>query len=308
MSNSSLSTYKNVSANKTSPRKGTIDTVSIHCVVGQWTAKQTVDFLQPSSRNASCNYAVGKDGSIAIGVDEKDRSWCTSSSSNDHRAITIEVASDTKDPYKVTDAAYQALVKLLADICKRNPALSGGLKWKGDKGLIGQVSKQNMTVHRWFSAKACPGDYLYGLHGKIASDVNALLSGNEVIATSTSKTATKTTSASTSTSSSTTKDAWISKLQSACNEAGYSNQKVDGIAGPVTLAGCPTLKVGANSSIVGLLQEQLIILGYALPKYGVDKDFGNETKSAVKAFQQAESLAVDGIVGKNTWSVLLGLR
>lgn len=175
MSNSALATYTNISANKTSPRTGTIDTISIHCVVAQWTAKQTVDYLQPSTRNASCNYAVGKDGSIAIGVDEKDRSWCTSSSSNDHRAITIEVASDTTSPYAVTDVAYNALVKLLVDICQRNSALSGGLKWQGDKDLIGTVSKQNMTVHRWFANKACPGDYLYNLHGQIAADVNALL-------------------------------------------------------------------------------------------------------------------------------------
>ncbi len=183
MSNSSLATYTNISENKTSPRNATIDTVSVHVVVAQWTAQQTVDYLQPSSKKASCNYAVGKDGSIAIGVQEKDRSWCTSDSSNDHRAITIEVASDTTDPYAVTDAAYNALVKLLVDICQRNPALSGGLKWQGDKDLIGTVSKQNMTVHRWFAAKACPGDYLYNLHGQIAADVNALLAGSSSEAT-----------------------------------------------------------------------------------------------------------------------------
>lgn len=179
MSNSSLATYVKISENKTSPRTGTIDTISIHCVVGQWTARQTVDFLSPSNRKASCNYAVGKDGSVAIGVEESDRSWCTSSSSNDHRAITIEVASDTTDPYEVTDDAYNALIKLLVDICERNSALTDGLKWQGDKELIGQVTKQNMTVHRWFASKSCPGDYLYGLHGQIAADVNALLKNND---------------------------------------------------------------------------------------------------------------------------------
>lgn len=188
MSNSNLATYTNISANKTSPRTGTIDTISIHCVVAQWTAKQTVDYLQPSTRKASCNYAVGKDGSIAIGVEEKDRSWCTSNSSNDHRAITIEVASDTTSPYAVTDAAYNALVKLLVDICQRNSALSGGLKWQGDKDLIGTVSKQNMTVHRWFANKECPGDYLYNLHGQIAADVNALLNASEATGTTTAGT------------------------------------------------------------------------------------------------------------------------
>ena len=116
---------------------------------------------------------VGKDVSIGLSVEEKDRSWCSSSASNDNRAITIEVASDTTHPYKVTDAAYQALITLLADICKRNGIKS--LRWKADKSLIGKVEQQNMTVHRWFAPKACPGDYLYNLHGQIAAEVNKRL-------------------------------------------------------------------------------------------------------------------------------------
>jgi uncharacterized protein YgiM (DUF1202 family) len=108
-----------------------------------------------------------------MGVEEKDRSWCTSSRSNDHRAITIEVASDKKHPYKVTDAAYDALIDLLVDICKRNGIKE--LKWKADKSLIGKPDKQNMTVHRWFANKDCPGEYLYKRHGQIADKVNARL-------------------------------------------------------------------------------------------------------------------------------------
>ena len=106
-------------------------------------------------------------------VEEKDRSWCSSNAANDHRAITIEVASDTKHPYKVNDVAYKALIELLVDICKRNNIKE--LKWKADKSLVGQVDKQNMTVHRWFANKSCPGDYLYNLHGEIAKTVNSRL-------------------------------------------------------------------------------------------------------------------------------------
>ena len=109
-------------------------------------------------------------------VEEKDRSWCTSSSSNDHRAITIEVASDTTHPYAVKDAAYKALIDLLVDICERNDIKE--LKWKADKSLIGQVDKQNMTVHRWFANKECPGKYLYDRHGDIAEQVNKRLGIN----------------------------------------------------------------------------------------------------------------------------------
>ena len=184
MSNSSLVTYTRISPNKNSPRNHAIDTITIHCVVGQWTAKQTCDFFANSSRQASCNYAVGRDGSIGLCVEEKDRSWCSSSSSNDNRAVTIEVASDTSHPYTVTDAAYNALIKLVADICKRNGIKK--LLWKGDKNLIGQVDKQNMTVHRWFANKSCPGDYLYSRHGDIANKVNALLGSSSSSSSSSS--------------------------------------------------------------------------------------------------------------------------
>lgn len=177
-SNSPLVTYTRISPNRTSPRNHVIDTISIHCVVGQFTAKQICDlsnFTTYNSKNgSSCNYAVGRDGSIGLCVEEKDRSWCTSSKSNDHRAITIEVASNTYHPYAVTDAAYNALINLLVDICKRNNIKQ--LLWQGDKSLIGQVDKQNMTVHRWFAAKACPGDYLYSRHSDIANKVNMQLS------------------------------------------------------------------------------------------------------------------------------------
>ena len=174
MSNSSLVSYTKISPNKTSPRNHKIDTITIHCAVGQFTAKQLLNlnnFIRyDAQKGASCNYAVGCDGSIGLGVDESDRSWCSSNSKNDHRAITIEVASDTKHPYKVTDAAYKALIKLLVDICKRNKIKE--LKWEADKSLVGKVDKQNMTVHRWFANKACPGDYLYSRHGQIAKEVN----------------------------------------------------------------------------------------------------------------------------------------
>ena len=175
--NSPLATYTNISPNKTSPRNHAIDTITIHCIVGQWTAKQGCDYFAQTTRQASCNYVVGKDGSIGLCVEEKDRSWCSSNAANDHRAITIETASDTTHPYAVTDKALAALIDLCTDICERNGIKE--LKWKADKSLIGNVDEQNMTVHRWFANKACPGDYLYNLHGEIASQVNARLSSGD---------------------------------------------------------------------------------------------------------------------------------
>lgn len=180
--NSPLVTYTNITKNKTSPRRGKIDTITIHCIVGQWTAKQGCDFFAETGRQASANYIVGKDGSIGLSVDEKDRAWTTggklsvngeTGAMNDHHAVTIEVASDTQHPYAVTDAAYKALINLCADICKRNGIKE--LKWRADKNLVGRPDLQNMTAHRWFAAKACPGDYLYNRFGDIASKVNAIL-------------------------------------------------------------------------------------------------------------------------------------
>lgn len=174
MSNSPLVVHTKISPNKNSPRNHEIDTVTIHCVVGQVTAESLGNWFAKESTQASSNYGVDKDGRIGMYVEEKDRSWCTSSKANDHRAITIEVASDTKAPYAVTDAAYAGLIKLLVDICQRNPGI-GKLRWEGDKSLIGQIQKQNMTVHRWFANKSCPGEYLYSRHNDIVAKVNALL-------------------------------------------------------------------------------------------------------------------------------------
>ena len=100
MSNSPLATYTRITKNKTSPRNHAIDTITIHCIVGQWTAKQGCDYFATTDRQCSTNYVVGKDGSIGLSVDEKDRSWCSSNGTNDNRAITIEVASDTTRRYR----------------------------------------------------------------------------------------------------------------------------------------------------------------------------------------------------------------
>jgi len=142
-------------------------------MAGQLSIQSCGNVFASSSRKASSNYGIGPDGKIGMYVEEKDRSWCTSNRANDNRAITIEVASDSKPPYAVTEAAYKSLIDLLVDVCKRNNIKK--LLWRGDPTLIGQVHKQNMTVHRWFAKKACPGDYLYNKHSQIAADVNKRL-------------------------------------------------------------------------------------------------------------------------------------
>ena len=179
--NSPLATVKVLSPNHSGQRNHKIDTITIHCVVGQCSAQRIGEIFLPKERQASSNYGIGYDGQIGLYVEEQNRSWCSSSASNDHRAITIEVASDTTHPYAVNDKAYAALLDLVTDICKRNGIKK--LLWQGDKNLIGQVDKQNMTVHRWFANKSCPGDYLYNRHGEIAAEVNKRLAAAEKPAT-----------------------------------------------------------------------------------------------------------------------------
>lgn len=185
MSNSSLVRYTKLSPNCTKPRNHAIDTITIHCMAGNLSIETCGEVFAPTSRQASSNYGIGSDGRIALYVDEANRSWCTSSASNDNRAVTIEVANNGGDPdWPVSDAAYAALLDLVTDICKRNGIKA--LLWKGDKNLIGQVDKQNMTAHRWFAAKACPGNYLYNRHAAIVAEVNKRLNAGAAPSTGSS--------------------------------------------------------------------------------------------------------------------------
>ena len=117
--NSTLISYTNISKHKTSPRNHTIDRFTPHCIVGWWTSKKGADYFATTDRNCSSNYVIGKDGDISLSVDENDRSWCSSNSSNDNRAITVECASNTIEPFDFTDKTYNSLVDLCVDVCKR---------------------------------------------------------------------------------------------------------------------------------------------------------------------------------------------
>lgn len=178
MSNSKLISYTKISPNRTSPRNHKIDTVTIHCVVGQCSVETLGNIFAPTSRQASCNYGIGADGRIGMYCEEKDCSWCSSNAANDNRAITIEVASDAKHPYAVNAKAYAALIDLLVDICKRNGIPR--LVWSTSKAdRVNHKNGCNMTVHRDYANKSCPGEYLYSRHAQIASEVNKRLGSTD---------------------------------------------------------------------------------------------------------------------------------
>lgn len=177
MSNSALVEYTRLSPNHSGKRTHTIDRITPHCVVGQVTAEALGELFAQSGRQASSNYGIDRDGRVALYVDEGNRSWCSSSNANDQRAVTIECASDAAEPYAFKAVVYERLIELCADICRRNGKTK--LLWLGTKDASlayePKADEMVLTVHRWFAAKACPGDWLYSRMGQLAESVTAAL-------------------------------------------------------------------------------------------------------------------------------------
>lgn len=175
--NSSLVSYTKLSPNHSGQRTQGIDRITPHCVVGQCSVETLGNIFLPTSRQASCNYGIGVDGRVGMYVEEKNRSWCSSSSANDQRAVTIECASDTTEPYAFKDVVYQTLITLCTDICKRNG--KSKLLWLGDKDKTLSYEPKSdemvLTVHRWFANKSCPGSWMYARMGDLAEKVTAQL-------------------------------------------------------------------------------------------------------------------------------------
>lgn len=178
--NSPLVSYTKLSPNHSGQRTHSIDRITPHCVVGQCSVETLGNIFLPTSRQASSNYGIGVDGRVGMYVEEKNRSWCSSSAANDQRAITIECASDNTEPYAFKDVVYKRLVELCIDICKRNGKTK--LLWLGDKAkTLNYTPKSDemvLTVHRWFANKSCPGNWMYARMGELASKVTATLGGD----------------------------------------------------------------------------------------------------------------------------------
>ena len=171
--------YTKLSPNHSGQRTHGIDRITPHCVVGQTTAEGLGDWFAKKSTQASSNYGIDRDGRVGLYVEEKNRSWCSSSGANDQRAVTIECASDTTEPYAFKDIVYQKLIELCTDICKRNGKIR--LIWFGDKEKTLNYEPKSdemiLTVHRWFANKSCPGNWMYARMGDLAEKVTAALGG-----------------------------------------------------------------------------------------------------------------------------------
>lgn len=185
MSNSTLVNCTVKSPNHSGKRTHKIDRITPHCVVGQLTAEAIGGCFTSTSRQASCNYGIGKDGRVVLVVDEENRSWCSSSSANDQRAVTIECASDSNAPYAFNSAVYNKLIDLCVDICKRNNKKK--LVWIADKtkalAYSPKSDEMQLTVHRWFANKSCPGDWMFNRMSDLANAVTAKLGGTSINST-----------------------------------------------------------------------------------------------------------------------------
>lgn len=252
MSNSKLVIYTKISPNSTNPRNHKIDTITIHHMAGNLSVETCGNVFAPASRQASSNYGIDSDGRVGLYVNEMNRSWCTSSRENDHRAVTIEVANDEiGGNWHVSDKALTTLIDLCVDICQRNGIEK--LNYTGDKS-------GNLTMHKWFANTNCPGPYLESKFPYIAAEVNERLGVETTPVT-----------------------------------------KVDAVTS------LPVLKKGSKGDSVKALQILLKGYGYSLGKWGVDSSFGGDTENAVEAFQKANGLDADGVVGPLTWAKLLGV-
>ena len=171
--------YTKLSPNHSGLRTHAIDRITPHCVVGQLSVEALGNTFLPKVRQASCNYAIGSDGRVAMIVEEKNRSWCSSSRENDQRAVTIECASDSHPPYAFNAVVYQKLIDLCVDICRRYEKKK--LLWLEDKARTLSYNpapdEMVLTVHRWFANKSCPGDWLFSRMGELATKVTDQLSG-----------------------------------------------------------------------------------------------------------------------------------
>ena len=178
--NSSLVDYVQLSPNHSGKRILEIDRITPHCVVGQCSVESLGNLFSKTSRQGSSNYGIGVDGRVGMYVEEQNRSWCSSSNANDQRAVTIECASDTQHPYEMKPAVYNKLQLLCIDICKRHNKKK--LLWFPERlEALSYSPKEDemlLTVHRWFSNRECPGEWLFSRLGELAANVTKSLSAD----------------------------------------------------------------------------------------------------------------------------------
>ena len=163
--NSSLAVYTHISPHKRD-RTQNITKITIHHMAGNVSVESCGNVFQ-GERVASSNYGIGSDGRVAMYVEERHRAITSSSTDNDNQAVTIEVANNSGAPnWLVSDKAYNALLDLCVDICRRN-----GI----EKLTYDGTPNGSLTHHQMFAPTTCPGPYLLARFPQICDIVNERL-------------------------------------------------------------------------------------------------------------------------------------
>lgn len=139
-----------------------ITEVTVHHMAGILSARDCGGIFQRPGRNGSAHYGIGVNGEIAWYVDENCVAWTNSNWPSNQRAVTIETSNcEVGGDWKVSDASLNSLIKLVADIAKRN-------------GLGTLVTGKNLTWHSMYASTSCPGDYLRSKMQYIADEANKI--------------------------------------------------------------------------------------------------------------------------------------
>lgn len=193
---SPLATVQILSPNRNAPRNKPIRRLTPHHVAGNLTVEAVANLDRVKNYNAtsgmSPSYAIGTDGRMCCIVEETNRPWTSSSATNDHQAITFEIANNGGAPdWRISDAALSKWVEAAAEI-----AAFYGFKKVNYKEKPTNVTPANVeswiatwetadamtiTLHQWFTATACPGPYFVAMLPQLVTEINNKLSKTDVV-------------------------------------------------------------------------------------------------------------------------------
>lgn len=136
--------------------------ITIHHCAGVMTIEQIGNLFKQGSRQVSSHYGIGNDGRIGQYVDEKNTAWTDGNWVSNCSSVTIETSNNkTGGQWTVSDKALASLIRLVADIAKRN-----------NMGTL--VKGVNVTWHSMYAATACPGNYLRSKMDYIVAEANKI--------------------------------------------------------------------------------------------------------------------------------------
>lgn len=200
--------YPAYAGNYTVGRSGRkIEAITIHHMAGVLSAKQCGDIFKTVGRCGSSHYGIGNSGEVLCYVDESDTAWTNSNWDSNCKSVTIET-SDNDNSWYVNDTTLNSLIKLVADIAKRN-----------NLGTL--VPGKNLTWHSMFTSTTCPGDYLRSKMQYIADEANKINCGSSVPSSNVVNVYYRV---------KTQKHGWLPEIKNLEDYAGWENSPITGLA------------------------------------------------------------------------------